>query len=660
MTDYIQEVFGEQGLLAKRFERYQARLGQVELAYAVDDAMTEGHNLVAEAPTGIGKSVGYGVPACKHASEGEPVVIVTANIALQEQLVKKDLPLLKEILPYDFEFALAKGLNNYLCKANLDEHINESIMTSLFSARGEQDQWESIVKWSGTTKEGDLSELPFEPLVQLRPKFTTMSEDCMGKKCDHYTSCPAIESRRRIKEARVVVTNYHLFFADLVIKRGDGEGILPRYKHVVFDEGHKAAEIARDFMGFRISRGSLDYATRMLDSPKSKSSKKGPLPVINKKLREKCVEAFDDLFAVLTSYYHDNFKVRFRGPWKGHMLSESNTVRKLLGEASRELSEAMGLPSISYERSFELERASEKCLQIATWLQSCSEHDGADWAYFLEEEKDRVVLKGKPVEVGEYLKTMLFEYNDSESKHVVKSVTVTSATLATSRNNFKFVCRELGVSGAEELTVESPFELEKAAAFVVPAMPLPNSEEFAGAVGDRMVEVVRAAKGRTLCLFTSYRVLNAAYKILQSAGLPYTILKQGDAPRTQLIQRFKDDTSSVLLGTESFWAGVDVPGESLSCVVIDKMPFPNISDPLEDLLKEKHGKRYFFEVSVPKAVISFRQGAGRLIRSNTDRGAIVMLDCRVREKNYGSQFTRSFPKGMAISKDIGIVEDYTS
>lgn len=657
MTDYIRDVFGEGGLLAKKFERYQPRLGQVQLAYAVDDAMNSGRNLVAEAPTGIGKSVGYGVPAVKAAVHGEKVVIVTANIALQEQLVMKDLPLMSEVLPYEFKFALAKGLNNYLCKDALDDTINETIMASTFRQR-EQMQWDEIVKWSAMTKTGDVSELPFEPLPVLRPKFTTMSEDCLGKKCDHYGSCHAIESRRGIKEAHVVVTNYHLFFADLLIKRGDGEGILPNYRHVVFDEGHKAAEIARDFLGFRISRGSLDFATRMLDSPKSKTSKKGPLPTINKRLREECVSRFDELFAELTSYYHSNFKVRFREPWTGRMMNYAERVAECLLAAAKDLAAATALPSISYERSFELERAAGKCESYARSIIETAHHTGKDWCFFLEEENDRIVIKGKPVDVGKYLRQSLFNYKDG--KNAIKSVTVTSATLATARDDFKFIRGELGIDDADELTVESPFKLDEAAVFIVPPMPVPNAREFPEAVGERMIEAVQYARGRTLCLFTSYRVLNVAYEALVNANLPYRILKQGEAPRTQLIKVFKEDVSSVLLGTESFWAGVDVPGEALSCVVIDKIPFPNISDPLEDMLKDKYGKRYFFDISVPKAVISFRQGSGRLIRSVTDRGVIVMLDCRVREKNYGSQFTRSFPRGMKIAKDMSLIEEYTT
>lgn len=655
--DRVAEAFAPDGFLSKKFGNYLPRTGQVEMAYAVGDAMEAGTNLVCEAPTGTGKSVAYGVPAALHAARGEQVVIVTANIALQEQLVRKDMPLLQEVLPWKFTFAIAKGLNNYLCRAAFDDSANEINVKGWPGSFDDHKQWKEVVRWTAETQTGDISELPFEPSPDVKYRFTIMSEECTGKKCPNYEGCPAMEARRLAKQASIVITNYSLFFADLAIKRGGGKGLLPAYKHVVLDEGHKTADLARGFIGWRISRGAIAYAVKLLDHKQGANAKKGPLPVINAELKEACIKAADDLFSRLSMLFHSkDYDIRFRRKWDGSLLDSAISMAAHLRSAS-EAYRGVKSDGLTTERVLELKNNAVRCATLATRLMSLAEFSTSDWIYFMSELNDRVTLEGQPISVAEYLRDNLFEWKDDPDT-AIKSVTVTSATLCTKVDDYEFICRELGIRNAERLTVLSPFDIAKNLVLITPPMPEPNSPEFAGRMADAVVDCIRLADGRTLALFTSYKNLNIAYEAARRAELPYTLLKQGAAPRMQLIDRFKSDTKSVLFGTESFWAGVDVPGESLSCVVIDRIPFANVSDPLEDALKQKLGRGYFDERSVPRAVIEFRQGCGRLLRTETDRGLIVMLDIRMTSKGYGRTFVRSFPQGTRIARNLEEIERF--
>lgn len=630
---YIADVFGPGGLLAQRFQGYEARVGQLELAYGTDRAFREGHNLLAEAPTGTGKSLAYSVPATYHAARhGRRVAIVTANIALQEQLVTKDLPLLSELLPWKFTFALAKGINNYLCREQFDDAVNEQVLAGGYAPGSpEHEQWSEVMRWAGTTKTGDLSELSFEPLVQLRPRFTTTSEDCLGKKCPNYQGCLAIQARRAARSAQVVVTNYHLFFADLQIKRGGGEGVLPPYDLVIFDEGHKAADIARDFFGFRLTGFQVRWATRLL-----KASKKGTIPPLDPELQQRIHQLSDRFFDQLAAFARsDHYRARLRAPltvaWEplAEALVESAEV------LFRGVAEYGHLDSALLQ---ELHNASDRCRLLASNLRAAGElADPSRMIYFIElSQAGRASLCSLPIEVGPLLRETLFEHEK------VRSVVVTSATLV-SAGSFDFVAGELGAENAEELIAESPFDWESQCLLVMPGgIADPTDRKFAAEAAEAVVEAVREARGRTLCLFTSYRVLDLAHQRLVREGLPYRVLRQGQAPRTTLIRQFKEDVDSVLLGTESFWAGVDIPGEALSCVVVDRLPFDSPDDPLVDAVTSRD-RNAFKRFMVPRAILQFRQGIGRLIRTRTDRGVAVVLDRRVVDKGYGRLFTRSLP-----------------
>ena len=658
-TDPIKDAFAPGGYIAQLRPGYEPRTGQVEMAYEVAAAMTERRHVLIEAPTGTGKSFAYGVPATHAASAGQKVVVVTANIALQEQLVGKDLPALQEALPWQFRYALAKGIGNYLCMREFDKTTNETVLTGWDGPRTEREQWNQVVRWATETTSGDISELPFEPSPKMRSKLTVLSEDCTGNRCEYHGVCHGMRARARVKEAQLAVTNYSLFYIDLQLKRQGIEGVLPDYRHVVLDEGHLAADLARSFMGFRISRWSLTTVARLLGGA-PKTTKKSELPAINTALRDSIIHAADDLFAAVTQHFHSRaYKVRYHQRWEGEMQRCGKAVCGLLANASNVYKQAAGGHGIHSDRAAELHAHAARCTKYAWMIESTMACKDSNWVYYANEEGSGVSLNGAPIDVSEFLRRMLFEVPPDDDRPV-HSVTVTSATLCTEHGDFEHIRAKLGIRDADGVTVESPFDLAKQAIIVCPAMPAPNSDRFIDAVAKRVQDVIEASRGRTLCLFTSYRVLNAVYTALQRTGLnmDYVILKQGTAPRTQLIAQFSADVHSVLMGTESFWAGVDVPGEALSTVVIDRLPFPNISDPVHDALKERVGSRYFAQHSIPEAMLKFRQGVGRLIRSKDDRGVVVLLDSRTTEKGYGRKFLRTFPKGVPVERDLAAVAEF--
>lgn len=619
MDDYIDTVFGPKGLLARRFPGYAPRPGQVALARAVDAAIRHGEHLMAEAPTGTGKSLAYLVPASYHAAEhGQRVVVATANIALQEQLVAKDLPLLAELLPWRFRFELLKGRQNYLCPSRMHEERAQAAFDAL-AHPGNARMYRVIADWAASTQTGDVSELPFEPTARLWRQFSTTSEDCKGSDCRFRDQCFALKAKERAEDADVVVTNYHMLFLHLQLRDATGgDLVLPAFEVAICDEGHKAADIAREFFGFRITAGSIRWAGRLLGR------------IGQGALAERLEALTREFFELLTAYersdaYHRRLRQETPVPW--------TALRARLGEVARAYQVALDDAPDADARA-DLKRARTRALALAIHLEAAMTLEDEGSVYFLEpSQKGDVALASKSIDVSERLRRLFFD--------AAHSVTITSATLTTG-GGFDYARRELGVPEPRELVVESPFDFETQALLIVPEdMPEPSEPDFPDAVAEALAEIIELAGGRTLGLFTSYRNLETAHARL--AGCGYRVLRQGELPRTQLIEAFRKDVRSVLLGTESFWAGVDVPGEALSCVVIDRLPFPSPDDPLLDALSERD-PAWFRNVSLPRAIIAFKQGFGRLIRARTDRGVVVVLDQRLIAKRYGRLFLRSLPR----------------
>jgi ATP-dependent DNA helicase DinG len=663
VPDYIDDIFGPEGALAQKFPGYSPREGQVALARAVDAAISSGggNHLMAEAPTGTGKSLAYAVPTIYRTVMAEQqAVLVTANIALQEQLVKKDLPLLAEILPWKFTYALLKGKSNYLCVDKLENGSKDK----LDPADAEMNQ--QVSAWAETTTTGDVSELPFEPPGRLWSRFSVSSDDCAGQECEFYERCHSERARARADVADIVVTNYHLFFADMkVIEATDGMvSVLPKYNVAILDEGHKAVDIARDFFGFKITEGSLRWAGSML-----LGNEKANL--------EREQEKF---FSGLRTFRRSgDYKARIKQPQavktEGIVAALEAAVRDYTEQLDR-MGDPEDMTSEERKQYKKLTKKCNRCAEIRTqissamrlyalprlpWREHPSVAPGATpetrwyWSdpaaggdntvkseaqlatiedvFFIEEENGRIALCSKPISVAKTLNDRLF--------NKYKSVSVTSATLV-AKGSFDFIAGDLGVDKPKTLIAASPFSWGDQALLILPqdVPDNPNDPAFASIAAERCAEVIELARGRTLALFTSNKNLKVAYERVSRLG--YRVLRQGDMPRTKLIDEFRKDVNSVLMGVESFWAGVDVPGESLSCVFIDKLPFMTPEDPILDALTERD-RDWFMKYSVPKAIISFKQGFGRLIRTTTDRGVVVVLDKRITTKFYGRYFTDALP-----------------
>jgi ATP-dependent DNA helicase DinG len=687
---YIDAVFGAGGYLSTAFEGYTPRTGQVALARAVDHAIAERTHLLAEGPTGTGKSLAYAVPASYYAWEtGRSVVICTANIALQEQIVSKDLPLLKSLVPWDFTYALLKGRNNYLCE---DKRAAFEAEEAAFKRREgsyeERRQLAVVREWAHEThlngpyeESGDVSELPFDPLPSVWREFSVSADECKKNHCPHKDRCFANVAVERAKQSRVIVTNYHMLFAHLSVFLATGiDLVLPPFEFLICDEAHKAADIARDFFGFKVS----------LEAVKRFGRRAGR---IDPQLYEAVDNAATLLFHSLQSLKHDpkRYKARLTGDFSQGEFDAWTQLDTALQDARnalerRKVGLKVELDEVAqrengFEPSEEMIEATEAHGEAVSDVDRGAKiHDDLRRAmhptdhlrhvFFLDEdEKMRLSVASKLVHVGDALEKGLFEKNsawlapDRTLQHGNRiTVVATSATLATNGTSFDYIAAELGLprGSYHELVAPSPFDWPKQCLFIAPAdMPEPNAPEFKEAVARAIEKTILYAGGRTLCLFTSRRVLEHTYDAIVGTCTKQGIalLKQGQEPRTKLIQRFKEDTTSVLLGLESFWAGVDVPGESCSVVVIDRLPFPTPDDPVLDVLSAAE-RDWFFKYSVPRAMIAFKQGVGRLVRSHECHGVVVCLDKRLATKRYGKEFLRSLPPGVPKTTRLDAIVEW--
>ncbi|MCG8417268.1 MAG: ATP-dependent DNA helicase [Proteobacteria bacterium] len=610
---YIDDVFGAAGLFARRFPDYEPRPGQIALARAIDDAFTANDHLLAEGPTGTGKGIAYAVPAMYHvATHQRRVLIVTANIALQEQLVTKDLPQLETIVPWQVSYALLKGKNNYLC---LDRSNAELTQPTLKDFDDPDDVHRAIRQWATQTTTGDRSELPVHPSPALWRRFSVSSKDCKADDCAYRDDCFAYAARERAEDADILVTNYHMLFVHIQVRERTGmDLVLPSFDLLVCDEAHKAADIARDFFGYGISKRAIRWVGRQLN----RLGESALLFQLN--------EAANGFYAALEAL-HDDRRRRLRKP----DLADWRPLTDALKQTSWAYKRAMASEAHDGRRAM-LRRLWMRAQVLAEHIESAMCLSQANMVTYLATIDDELTLCTKAVQVADRLQAGLFA--------AATSVVMTSATLS-SHGQFTYIASELGLVQPNAIAVESPFDFARQALFVVPQdMPAPTADDYPQAVAQAIREIIDLADGRTLALFTSYKNLDACHAEL--AEVPYRVLKQGEAPRTLLVEEFRRDTRSVLLGTESFWSGVDVPGPSLSCVVIDRLPFPSPDDPVIDALSERNAQ-WFHSHSLPRAVIAFRQGVGRLIRSATDRGVVVLLDHRIVTKRYGTAFLRSLP-----------------
>lgn len=616
---YIEQAIGDGGHLSRALPGYEARPGQVLMAHAVHAAIEERKHLFVEAPCGVGKGIGYLVPAIHHAvGRRRKVLVVTANIALQEQLIGKDLPLLRRALPTPFSFAIAKGRSNYLCAQAFEDNHGTV----------RDPRWGEIADWASRTTAGDVSELPFEP-GPLRKSFTVTADDCLGKACPSREDCHAEKAKEACAGADVVVTNYHLFMLDMMIRSDPGaEGPLPVWDVAILDEAHSAADVAREILGWKVTRVTCEQIASALG---------GRDPVDG--------DLADDLKAESSSFFADLLDHARGDTYKARIRREgevpSTGLPGLLEMASAALlREAEGAEG---PRRARLRKEAERAINAASRIRRARELKDPDRiAYCIEVDgergRERAALCAKLIWPGDVLRPRLFTSPG-------KTCVMTSATLAVD-GSFDFLARELGCDVARELVVESPFNFAEQALLVVPrGGPDPKRrDEHEAWVAETILNIACDSGGRLLGLFTSRRgLLKAAERFRRQYGGSAPVFVQGDEPRAQLLAKFKAEIGSVLLGLDSFWEGVDVPGESLSVVVIDRLPFATPDDPVLDAVDALLPRGAFAEWSLPRAVVEIRQAFGRLIRSRTDRGVVVILDDRITSKGYGKSFLRSLP-----------------
>jgi ATP-dependent DNA helicase DinG len=621
----VGEIFGPEGLLARKSRAYEVRPGQVRMAEAVDRAIREKHHLAIEAPCGIGKTYAYLLPAILHAVETDSRVIVcTANIALQEQIFEKDLPALARTLPRKFTYALIKGINNYLCLDRFDETRAE--LPQVVFDRRELRHWEKVAAWRDETRNGDVSDLEFEPAEAVWSRVNGVSELCNGSQCRYFEECFAMDARRKLRGAQVIVTNYHLFFAHLRVRSlGAGDVILPPASTVICDEAHDLADIARDFFGARLTPYSINTLVRGANYLRSGGTAE--------LLRRASRNFFRGVQEVAER--------RLRKPgWidAAGLKKAVAEYRGLLDEARRATEDEEELDKIA--------KFSNAAASYSETLEHFLSPDDPNSVYWIQKDAKAARLHARAIDVSGILREELFGKTPT--------VVLTSATL-TANGRFDFIKRETGAEGARELSVESPFDFREQAILVVPRMKHgPNDDGFAGEVAGHLNRIIRFLGGRTMCLFTSYRNLAACAE--EAAGTGVAILRQGEAPRSKLLRKFRRDEGTALYATASFWQGVDIPGEALSCLAIDKIPFMNPGDPLLEALQERDPAS-FTNYSLPKAVLDLRQGFGRLIRTRSDRGVVVLFDARVFTKAYGAEILASLPP-CPVFRDLDALEKF--
>jgi ATP-dependent DNA helicase DinG len=632
ITRLVNDAFSKEGALAKAISGFSPRQAQTDMAIDVAKAINHKSSLIVEAGTGTGKTFAYLIPAFLSLNTKQPkkIVVSTGTKNLQEQLFHKDIPLIKKTLKSNARVALLKGRANYLCKYRLSQYLDN---------RGQLDaqMLQDLVKvknWATTTQTGDIGELvQVSEDSSIFPFVTSTLDNCLARDCPDYEACHLVQARQEAGDADIIVVNHHLFFADMALKdTGFGE-LIPKAQVMIFDEAHQIGDIASEYFGEAFStRQLMDLCTDVLQVYRSSLSDVKQLASAAEKLQKTCQE-----FRLLFNYDPE------RGNWR-EKYKQAQFQQKFAYLKS-DLDFLYQVIKLCVSRNEAIDNCFDRAVNLLTQYQIMENVEAFGISFWYETTPRNVVLHQTPLTVSDKFSQVV---KDSGAGWIF-----TSATLAVD-NSFTHFSQHLGLVNAKQLLLDSPFDYKIQSQLVVPRyLPQATDKNRALKLAELAQPLIRASKGACFMLFTSYRVMHQVAEIL-SETIKNPLLVQGQMAKRKLLEQFINDDNAVLLATASFWEGIDVRGDKLTCVIIDKLPFASPDDPLlqarcEDVRRQ--GGEPFNEIQLPQAVIALKQGVGRLIRDVNDKGVLVICDDRLVNKAYGQTFLKSLPD-MKRSRNI--------